>query len=185
MKAKALIALLSAGAIITTAGISYATWDTLSATKETVALTVAEATTVSIQSEDLTFSGALAPEGAVSGAPAEATFTVNVAGAANKLDLGLEATNIKITDADGSNPSAAPAGDIVVTFVEKTGETETEVDNGEHKDKDVNPTNTYTVKVAFKDNNAAINSSKVTSYSGKRITFDISASASAKTSTPA
>ena len=62
MKVKALLSVLAAGAIVTTAGVSYAAWDKTSDEASTT-INMATATTVSIDATNLNWSGSLAPAG--------------------------------------------------------------------------------------------------------------------------
>lgn len=177
MKVKALLSLLAAGAIVTTAGVSYAAWDQLSESKSATAgsqITIADRTVVTLNTDTLSWTGTLAPTDAEAlkyGASdsLNSTFTVAITNTDNLSALKLSATNVKVDNA------TAPEGLVKIAFSEdKEGADDPIPESG---DTTLSATNTYKVTVSLDAAVAEANPSVAT----KNITFDITAAATGKT----
>ncbi len=167
MKAKKLISFITAAAVVASIGISYATWDKLSDSASSGAITIASATTVDISSDTLNFTGELAPAGAISGGELSAEMTVNINGKENLDSLKLSASDIKVDNIEAAN------NDITVTFLDGNAQDASEVPAS--GDVTLSEANVYTVKVTLDEN------ADPADYAGKTITFEINAEATAKT----
>lgn len=176
MKSSSILSLVTAAALVTTIGTSFAAWDVLSSTATPAGITIANKTEVTADATEINWSGAngtsLANTGVVGGSDkitGKLTVTVK-GGTEDKMDLALTTKDIKIDGTDVTDK-------VNIVFTDDN-EGNKEVNNTD-KDDTLTETNTYTVTVTPKDG------ADLSAYASKQLTFDITATATAKTETPA